>query len=197
MAGVIKESDMNRVIRRMLKDLKVDLGDEFDKNFERQAYFSESWQRRKSPVTGRRSGTLLVDSGSLRRSVRSVTTATGIRFFSDLPYAAIHNAGGEIVVTPRMRKFFWAKYYEAVGGFGRKKDGSLRNDNKNRRLGTAADFWKAMAMKKAGSNIVIPRRQFIGAGPEVERIVRETIERDLEEYFGSDEFSGKFKFKVR
>ena len=41
----------------------------------------------------------------------SRTTENSITFFTSLPYAAIHNDGGEIVVTKRMKRFFWHKYY--------------------------------------------------------------------------------------
>ena len=43
------EKGLQQVIRNILKDIKVELGDEFDRNFERQGFFSEKWQRRKSP----------------------------------------------------------------------------------------------------------------------------------------------------
>lgn len=42
--------DMRKIIRRILKDIRVEMGDEFDRNFERQAFFSEAWQRRGSPT---------------------------------------------------------------------------------------------------------------------------------------------------
>ncbi len=173
--------DARNIIRAILRDLRVELSEEFDKNFERQAFFSEAWQRRRSPL--RPGGVTLVDTGALRRSVQSRTTETSIVFYTDLPYAAVHNDGGEIVVTPRMKRFFWRKYYEATGAFGRKKNGGLRNDKRNRQLGSEAEFWRLMALKKAGSAIRIPRRRFLGVSPEVEKIVRETIERNLAEYF--------------
>ena len=99
---------------------------------------------------------------------------------------AIHNDGGEIVVTEKMKRFFWHKYYEATGSFGRKKNGQRRNDKRTRQLGTEADFWRFMALKRAGTTIRIPRRRFLGTGPEVERIVREIIEDNLNEYFDMD-----------
>ena len=43
-------SDMRKIVGRILKDIRVEMGDEFDRNFERQAFFSEAWQRRKSPT---------------------------------------------------------------------------------------------------------------------------------------------------
>lgn len=174
------KSETQVIIRRILRDIQVELKDEFDKNFERQAFFSESWQRRSSPT--RRGGHILVGTGSLRRSITSRVTDNSIRFFSTLPYAAIHNEGGEIVVTERMKRYFWHKHYEATSGFGRKKDGSKRNDKRTRRLTEEAEFWKWMALKKAGTKIRIPRRQFLGASPEVEKAVTEIIEENLNEY---------------
>lgn len=185
---------MDRIIGRILKDISIELGDEFDKNFEREAFFTERWQRRRSPIRPGRA--LLVDTGKLRQSVRSESTATSIRFFSDLPYAAIHNEGGEIKVTARMKRFFWHKHYEAQGSFGRRKDGERRQDKRTNQLSAEAEFWKAMALMKVGQSIRIPRRQFLGASPEVEKAVREIIEENLEEYFGS-EFSDGLKIEKR
>nr|DAW13547.1 MAG TPA: tail morphogenesis protein [Caudoviricetes sp.] len=182
MSGTDKNT--RAVIRRILSDIRVELGDEFDRNFERQAFFSDAWARRKSPT--RPGGTILVDTGTLRRSVKSRTTDDSITFYTDLPYAAIHNDGGEIVVTEKMKRFFWHKYYEATGSFGRKKNGERRNDKRTRQLSTEADFWRFMALKRAGTTIRIPKRRFLGTGPEVERIVREIIEDNLNEYFNMD-----------
>lgn len=178
------DKNTKSIIRRILSDIRVELGDEFDRNFERQAFFNDTWARRKSPT--RPGGTILVDTGTLRRSVRSRTTDDSITFYTDLPYAAIHNDGGEIVVTEKMKRFFWHKYYEATGSFGRKKNGERRNDKRTRQLSTEADFWRFMALKRAGTTIRIPRRRFLGTGPEVERIVREIIEENLNDYFDMD-----------
>ena len=109
----------------------------------------------------------------------------------DRPYAAIHNEGGAIKVTAKMKRFFWYKYYSATGSFGRKKDGSMRNDNRNRQLGTEADFWKAMALMKVGATIKIPKRQFLGTSPEVEAAVREIIEENLTDYINDIDFNIK------
>lgn len=184
--------EAGKIIKRILRDIQVELGDEFDRNFERQAFFSEAWARRKSP--NRPGGTLLIDTGNLRRSVRSRTTENSITFFTDLPYAAIHNDGGEIVVTAKMKRYFRAKFYESQGGFERKKgiakrtlsDGGFYAWTSKMNLTPVAEFWRFMALKRAGTTIRIPRRRFLGAGPEVERIVREIIEENLNEYFNVD-----------
>ncbi|QFQ11558.1 phage morphogenesis protein [Pseudoprevotella muciniphila] len=174
------KSEIQAILRRILKDIEVEMSDEFDRNFERQAFFSEAWQRRKSAT--RPGGHILVDTGRLRRSIQSRTTENSITFFTTEPYAAIHNDGGEIVVTTRMKKYFWHKYYEATGSFGRKKDVSRRNDKRTVQLSGEAEFWKFMALKKAGTTIKIPRRRFLGTSPEVERAVRTIIEENLSGY---------------
>ncbi|MCQ2147664.1 MAG: phage virion morphogenesis protein [Bacteroidales bacterium] len=173
-------NEVQIIIKRILKDIQVELSDEFDQNFEREAFFSEAWARRKSPT--RPDGHILVDTGNLRRSIQSRTTDNSITFFTTEPYAEIHNDGGEIVVTAKMKKYFWHKYYEATGSFGRKKDGSRRNDKRTVQLSTEAEFWKFMALKKAGTKIRIPRRRFLGTSPEVEKAVRDIIEENLEGY---------------
>ena len=173
--------DVQKIIRNILKDIRIEMTDEFDRNFERQAFFSEAWQRRKSPT--RPGGSILIDTGQLRRSISSRTTENSITFYSDLPYAAIHNEGGEIVVTEKMKRYFWHKYYEARGSFTFRRSGDQRKDKKNRRLTTEAEFWQIMALKKVGSTIQIPRRRFLGTSPEVEKAVRDIVEENLTEYF--------------
>ena len=171
---------MENLLRVTLRDIEVELLDEFDKNFERQGFFSEAWQRRKSPT--RPGGHILLATGRLRRSLHSKTTADSITFLSTEPYASLHNEGGEIVVTARMKKYFWHKYYEARGSFGRKKDGSLRNDKRTLRLSDEAEFWKRMALQKCGSKMRIPRRRFLGWSPEVERAVTSILEENVRDY---------------
>lgn len=177
------DAQVRAIMQRILKDVRVELADEFDKNFERQGFFSEAWQRRKSPLRPGRA--VLTDTGALRRSIRSRMTEDSIVFYTDLPYAAIHNEGGEIKVTRKMKRYFWHKYYEATGSFGRRKDGMPRKDKRTVQLTTEAEFWKWMALKREGSIIEMPRRQFLGASPEVEATVREIIEENITEYFNN------------
>lgn len=183
------DSQVRAVFKNILRDLQVELKDEFDQNFERQGFFSQAWVRRKSPT--RPGGHILVDTGGLRRSVRSEIRESSIVFLSDHPGAAIHNEGGEIVVTAKMKRFFWHKHYAATGSFGRRKDCSLRQDKKNNQLSSEADFWKAMALMKVGATIKIPQRKFLGTSPEVEAAVRRIIEENLNEYVNNIDFNIK------
>ena len=171
---------IDTLIKNILSDMRVELLDEFDQNFARQSYFGRAWQRRKSPL---RDGALLQKSGALRRSIQSPRMGdTGITFSSSLPYAGIHNEGGEIEVTAKMKRFFWAKYYEVTGSVSRRKDGTASRSKRNEARSVAAEFYKRMALMKVGQKIKMPERRFIGGGPEVEAIVRNIIDENLNEY---------------
>lgn len=181
------EDGLRKAIRSILSDIRVEMSEEFDRNFERQGFFAEKWQRRRSPIRAGRP--LLIETGDLRRSIRCESTADAITFYTDLPYAAIHNEGGEIKVTRRMKAFFWHKYYEARGSFSRGKDGSPRRDKRNLRLSTEAEFWRCLALMRVGAVIRIPRRRFLGTSPEVEQAVKTIIEDNLTQYFNQLDLS--------
>ena len=174
------EKGNEEIISNILRDIEVEIGDEFDRNFEREAFFSKAWPRRKSPVRAGRH--LLVDSGSLRRSLRKERGRNKVSFINSHPAAALHNEGGTVKVTRRMKKYFWHRYYAAVGRFGRRKDGSRRRGSRQDRLAAEADFWRSMALMKEGSEIRMPERRFMGMSPEIERAVSRIIEENVMEY---------------
>lgn len=191
------EQKVKRFIRLTLKDISVELGEEFDRNFEREAFFNEQWARRK--FNNDESRGLLTREGTLRRSIKdgvSVTNHDSVVFSSSVPYAAIHNEGGTITVTHKMKRYFWYRYMLIMGSkrsrpdkpkftekLQRKKNGELRDNRKNRELTEEAKFCKIMALKKVGSKIIIPKRQFIGMHPEAERIIREIAEANARTTF--------------
>lgn len=173
--------ETRRILGNILNDIRVEMSDEFDQNFEREAFFSEAWERRKGPINS--DYKLLAGRNErLRKSIMSRTTENSITFYTTEPDARYHNEGCEIVVTKKMKRFFWAKYYEAIGAFSRKKDGTMRKTKQNAVIAEQSEFWKFMALKKAGTTIRIPRRRFLGTSPEVEKAVREIIERNITEY---------------
>ena len=82
---------------RILQDLRVELTDEFDRNFERKAFFGDRWKPRRNEGKG----SLLLVTGTLRRSIRSSVVGNGVRFSSQVPYATVHNEGGTIAQNVR------------------------------------------------------------------------------------------------
>lgn len=190
---------IDRYISKTLKDIKVEAADEFDQNFNRQAFFNEKWARRK--YNDDESRGLLVRSGTLRRSITAdITDRDSVLVQTTVPYARYHNEGGTITVTSRMKKYFWWKFITIVGSkrpkagtattyserFQRKKNGELRNNRRNRELTEEAKFYKYMALKKTGSKITIPKRQFIGNHPNLEKLLKEIAEKNAIEIFSSN-----------
>lgn len=160
-------NEWRNIKKKILTDLKVELLDEFDQNFTRKAFFDQPWQRRSYP-SGR--GSLMQVTGRGRRSVRSSVRANGVTYYSDTSYMGLHNAGGKVKITPRMRKFFWAMYYKA-GGKGKKPK-------------PAALYWRGLALTKK-SAITMPKRQVIGDHPRVQQVVRTVVNGNLQRCMAS------------
>jgi phage gpG-like protein len=162
----------NEFFKNILSDLRVDLTDEFDRNFERKAFFSKKWDP-KAPNG-------LIGKGKLRRSIRSKIVGKSIVFTSTEDYAEIHNEGGEITVTEKMKRFFWAKAYEA-GGKTRTKSGKKSKSKSADKWGKQAEIFKGLALKKVGSKIKIPQRQIIGNAPEVNASIKRIADFHINE----------------
>ncbi len=54
--------------------------------------FTKKWKKRADPNA---KGSLLVVTGTLRRSIKAEERPNGVRFSSAVPYAQIHNEGGK------------------------------------------------------------------------------------------------------
>lgn len=186
--------DVDKLMRQILRDIKVEVLDATSQNFRGQGFFGDAWKRRVGPL--RPGGATLIDSGRLRGSISSEVQGNSIVFTFGEKYAPYHNEGAEVRVTEKMKMFFRRKYYEASGGITRDdKDGSRKRRRgkltdggfyammQKRKAGPEAEFWGYMSLKKVGSVIRIPRRRFLGRSPQLEAAVREIIEENLQEYF--------------
>ena len=71
---------------------------------------------------------------------------------SSIKYAQIHNDGGKIEITPKMRRYFWAMFKQ-----------------------TGDTYYRGMALTQK-KHFVIPQRQFIGNTKAMEvRLTRRYI----------------------
>jgi phage gpG-like protein len=180
--------DINDLEKKITNDLAVELADEFDRNFERKAFFTEKWPTTK--INNSR-GSLMNRSGNLRRSIKYSVGDGMILFSSSLPYASIHNEGGAITVTAQMKKYFWAMYYRAMGGITTKKGGGESSSKKNIKLTGEAAKWRGMALMKIGQKIKVEKRQMVGDHPQVAKIVQGVIDDNMEIF--NQELIKKFK----
>lgn len=135
----------------------------FKESFVKEGFTDSSftpWQKTTNPLSGKRT---MFNKGDLMRSVhKTEANMQRVVVVSDLEYSEIQNEGGEIVVTEKMKKFFWAKYYEFAGKTRTLKNGKSSRAKDSLSNSAKADFCKAMALKKVGEKITIPQHQYMG-----------------------------------
>ena len=96
--------------------------------------------------------THLNNTGTLRRSIRSRVSGHSLTFTSSTPYSAIHNEGGIIYVRPHHRHF-WCKV-----------DGKRKKVRK----------------QVKGYNYKMPKRQFLGEYPGLDKTIDRAAKRNIE-----------------
>lgn len=175
------------------RTLPVKVGNEainlFKDNFTEGGFFGQTWEqpiRRKLSFNGARGqyGTLQSGSTHLMRSFDKDTKTPGrVVIRNPVEYAAIHNDGGTITVTAKMKRYFMAKFLETRGNMSLTKVRKKLSRNKyNRGLSREAQFYLAMAHKKEGSQIRMPKRRFMGNHPVLAKKINDIIYNELQKF---------------
>lgn len=157
----IQEFLANKLVR-ILANHSVNF---FKKSFINQGFTDKELQKWKpSFKAGKKTAsTILVRTGKLKRSIRILNISpysyTILAGNQKIPYAAIHNNGGTITITTKMRKYFWYMY-----------------------SATGNDMWKFLAITKK-KNITIPQRQFIGESKTLNKELLNIIENEFNKLF--------------
>ena len=161
------------ILHALRRTIPVKVGriakDHFQEGF-RQGGFqdngTQAWQRKKRPD---KYGPLMSSRQNLYGSIYYQPGDASVTVGTSAPYAEIHNEGGDIKVTAKMKRFFWAKYRETNGG-------SWKRNAKNEE----AEFWKTLALMKVGAKIHIPQRKFIGESQELNQKINQKIGDEIE-----------------
>lgn len=175
------------------RTLPVKVGNEainmFKDNFTDGGFFGCEWEqpiRRKLSFNGARGqyGPLLSGSSHLMRSFDKDTNTPGkVIIKNPVEYAAIHNEGGTITVTAKMKRYFMARFIETKGSMGLTKvRRRLSKNQRNQALSREARFYLAMAHKKEGSTIRMPKRQFMGNHPVLAKKINDIIYNELKKF---------------
>ena len=155
---VILEAKYKSLRRRLPNKIAITLVNFFKRNFKVGGFVDRPFKKwRKSRYPGKR-GTTMVQSGKTRRDIKKLQVSPRkvvVGIGSHNKYAEIHNTGGKIPITPKMRRFFWAKYYE-----------------------TENEFWKNMALTPK-TEIDVPQRQFIGDSKALKTTIDRMIIKEL------------------
>ncbi len=169
---------MKDIVKKILRDIKVELADEFDKNFERKGFFDQAWSPTKHTKS---TGSLMMRTGALRRSIKASVSGSQIKFTSSEPYASLHNDGGAVKVTVKMKRFFWAMHRVALGKSHSTASGRKRTKKAAERYNKEAAQWKSLALKKVGTTINVTKRQFIGWHNSLTPGIKHIVETRLDE----------------
>jgi phage gpG-like protein len=189
----VLEKELNRVIKAMPAVMGQAAVSHFQENItKRQGVPAGDALQRFKPRVWENNGSskgILNDTGNLVDSIKILSRSAksvqvGIRA-SEIPYAELHQQGGAIPVTPKMRKFFWSQYYRHAP-----KENTARG-KKNKVLGTRttssispeAGFWKAMALKRRGAIIRIPKRQYMVLTPDLQKAILRAIQTEMDRIF--------------
>lgn len=192
-----KREQLEKLMRRTLP---VTVGrmakDHFQENFRKGGFVNggfHPWPKAKRLSAGgtdaaSNNGTLLSGNKTLFKSVDYAPSDYRVRVFNEVAYAPVHNWGGEVhpTVTPRMRRFAWARYYQASG----KDKKAATGKRKGKKKGSAANSetqenpealrWKRLALtRKEKLQVRIPQRQFLGESEELNRRVRDKVDREI------------------
>jgi len=142
------------------------------------AKWKTTWRQQHGSGAESRYGPLLSKRKNLYNSITRTTGKGTVTISTNLEYAAIHNDGGTIHpnVTPKMRKFAWAKFFEASGI----KKGMTAAEKKAAAANEEAKKWIGLALtKKTSLSINIPKRQFIGESAVLSKKITDKIDEEL------------------
>lgn len=116
------------------------------------------WKARKlQDKNGKQSRAVLIKTGRLVRSIRANAKGATVEISTSVPYARIHNEGGNVTGTVRVRKH--------------QRRGRRSKKGKSKRIVVRAHSRRV--------NFNIPKRQFMGMSKQV----NEQIIKGLEEQF--------------
>lgn len=137
----------------ILRDARVKLTEMFNNNFREQGFFGRKWVATKvSKVNRRGAGSILIVTGAMRRSIRSMVHGMAVVFTSNLPYTALHNEGANFSVTVRAHS---------------------RTNRKTGNTTTVRSHTRQMNM---------PQRQFIGDHEKVQQALGDIVNKNLQEF---------------
>lgn len=133
-------------------------------NFKNQAFNGQAWKARQNKSKrGNGRQNILVQSGALRRSIRIIrSTATSVTVGSDLPYADVHNEGGEIKRKARSETFVRNRYSK-----GKRKGKFAKGTTSGRGYSFRAYSYR------------MSKRQFLGRSPALDTAINKTVKRHI------------------
>lgn len=163
--------ELKKVYQNIPNKIAVVAQQHFEESFEKRGYNEtpfEKWKQRKNPNNKKNKGrAILVQSGRLSKSIRIISvSSTNIKIGTDVPYAKIHNEGGQIEQGAKSDNFIRT----------RNKKGKYKG-TRQRQKGEVGKSYKART-------IVIPKRQFLGENnKDLQKKIDDIFEKAIKKIF--------------
>jgi len=180
-----KDDILKEVNDRLPRKVGIIAVNHFKQNFRDSGWLDDGlhpWKRTKrqdSNSPDAKYGPLTSRRDHLMRSIQASTAPGEVTIEDPVPYAAIHNDGGDITthpsVTAKMRKYAWHMVYSLAGIKGK---GKLPQ-----KLPAEAEKWKGLALTKKPKITIhahIPQRQFMGDSYELRIKINSLINQSIQ-----------------
>lgn len=192
-----KRKELDELMKRKMPVLAGRMAkDHYQDNFRKSGFVNNGlrpWKKAKRLSLGGKDtasqyGTLLSSRNHMFSSIKYMPGDYRVKVSDELIYAPVHNWGGTVhpTITAQMRRFAWAKYYQASGKAkkaatgkrkGKKKGSAVNNKPQENQ---EALKWKRLALtKKKKLRIKIPQRQFIGESRELSEKIDRKMENEI------------------
>lgn len=161
----LKTLELEQALNRLPKKVK-DIGLQFFKSrFRAQGWHDATfmpWKKRKGADKKGKGRAIMIKSGRLRNSLRGRVMGNDVIWGTDVPYAKVHNEGGEITRYARSELF-------------------VRNRSKKGKFKRGTTAGQGFTFK--GSSRRMPQRQFMGDSQHLRKLVTRTIETTVKKVF--------------
>lgn len=139
----------------------------YKQNFQEEGFFGNKWQDVRRRINSRpgadgKRKILTGRTGQLGRSIQFRVEGLKVVIFSDVPYAKMHNDGGE--------------FTQKIGAYERTLHYKAKGSGKNRKPARVVK----QKVKAHTRKIRMPRRRFIGDSPEIRKMIEQTIATALQ-----------------
>lgn len=135
------EQDYKRIRQRLPNQIAITAVNFFKRNFKVGGFVDRPFKKWKEVGGKNKRGKTLVKSGNLRRAIKKLRVTRNkvvVGINKNIPYAQIHNDGGKIPITPKMRRWAWYMFKK-----------------------TNNELYKGIALTSK-THLDIPERKFIG-----------------------------------
>lgn len=158
-----KQRRMQQAMQASLTLMGTEAVNYFKGSFRRQGWNGKLWQKRKANAKRNKGRAIMVNSARLKNSIEKKKRTGFIQYIgTDVPYARVHNEGGQIVTHARSEIFKRNRYTKGA------KKGLFKK-------GVTA----GQGFSYKGGTRKMPQRQFMGTTAELTKQLQKILSQQM------------------